>query len=466
VDKGNGFAAGAGASIAVSGAGDDVNEFARFETLLKQTMGLNVRSVGSGIIQRAVRERCVASGALDMDAYWRQVNRSPAELQELVELVIVPETWFFRDGEAFKALARLALSQTVGSDRRLRILSLPCSTGEEPYSMAMALLDAGVPPTRFHIDALDICTRSIAAAQRGAYGMNSFRGKDLEFRNRHFLPVGKRHAVVDTVRSTVRFRHGNLFDPALLVDESDYDFIFCRNVLIYFGDAEQAQAVRVLRRLLKETGVLFVGPSEGGVLVRENMISANMPLAFAFRKVASTPAFQTSRVFSPSRPAGSKPDAQATLSSAWMSKARATPARPVRVQAHNQAHGRASPAPRRRDVVPASAAATRAGSDADLLEEAARLADQGRLHEAAELCTRHMREHRPTAAAFYLLGLVSDAAGHHLEAREHYRRTLYLDPDHMEALAHLAALLEMQGDTAGARRMNDRARRATSKHLD
>ena len=439
-----------------------MNEFARFETLLKRTMGLSAKSVGRAMIERAVRERCAACGVLDIAAYWRQVQESPAELQELVELVIVPETWFFRDVEAFKALARLALSRTLGSAHPLRILSLPCSTGEEPYSMAMALLDAGVPPARFHIDAVDICSRSIATAQRAEYGMNSFRGKALEFRNRYFVRIGARHALAETIRSKVRFHHGNLFDPALLSDESRYDFVFCRNVLIYFGDAEQARAVRVLDRLLNNTGVLFVGPSEGGVLVRENMVSANMPLAFAFRKAASAPASQTNSALLPSRPAGPRWDAPATPISALTPRPWTAQARPGR----DQASAQALRATRRPDVAPTSATVLRAGSDHDPIAVAARLADQGRLREAAEICRRHVQEHRPTAAAFYLLGLVSDAAGHHLEAREHYRKTLYLDPDHTEALAHLAALLEMHGDTAGARRMNDRARRATTKHLD
>ncbi len=439
-----------------------MSQFAQFENLLKQTVGLNAKSVGSAVIERAVRERRAARGLPDITAYWDQVKDSPAELQELIELVIVPETWFFRDGEAFKALARLALSHTPSSHRRLRILSLPCSTGEEPYSISMALLDAGVPATSFHIDAVDICTRSIAVAQRGTYGTNSFRGKDLGFRDRHLAPVGKRHAVSATVRSTVQFRHGNLLDPALLAGECGYDFIFCRNVLIYFGEAEQADAVGVLNKLLNETGVLFVGPSEGNVLIRENMASAGMPLAFAFRRAESAP---VSRTASPLSPVGSAPSmsrAPSTPDMAWKPRPNAPPARPVRDQA------RLGPAPAQRqgNVAPASSAGTVAGSDKDLISAAARLADKGQFQEAAEICKRHMQAHKPSAEAYYLLGLISDAAGQHSEAREHYRKALYLNPQHTEALVHLAALLDMHGDAAGARRMNDRARRATPKRLD
>jgi chemotaxis protein methyltransferase WspC len=289
---------------------------------------------------------------------------------------------------------------------------------------------------------VDICTRSIATARRAAYGANSFRGKDLAFRERYFKLVEGRHALAETVCAQVRFCHGNLFDPALLADECGYDFIFCRNVLIYFGDAERTRTIKLLGRLLDETGVLFVGPSESGVPVRENMVPVNMPLAFAFRKAAPAPASQVYRAQPPMRSVGPRPDARAAPAGAAKPKFAAAPRQ-----------GNKEPLPA-------------AGAGNDSLAVAARLADQGRLQEAAEICKRRIEEHAPSAAAFYLLALVSDAAGRHLEARDYYRKTLYLDPDHAEALAHLAALFEMQGDTAAAKRMSDRARRATIRHLD
>ncbi|NGM89111.1 tetratricopeptide repeat protein [Parapusillimonas sp. SGNA-6] len=425
-------------------------------------MGLNPKSVGPAIIERAVRERCGALHFQDIAAYWDHVKDSPAELQQLVELVIVPETWFFRDGVAFKAMAQRALAHTLSSKRRLRLLSLPCSTGEEPYSMAMALLDAGVPRARFHIDAVDICTRSIATAQAGMYGSNSFRGKDLAFQTRHFVPAGKRYKVSDEVRSTVRFRHGNLFDPTLLAGECNYDMIFCRNALIYFGDAEQARAVRVLGKLLDETGLLFVGPSEGGVLIREKMVSANLPLAFAFRKAAPVATSSTASAPIPSKPAASLSDVSTTSGITWAPKPKPSPARPAREKATH----RSSPARVQQDVAQDLSNATGIVADSDPISLAAQLADQGQLKEAAEICQRHIRADSSSADAYYLLGLISDAAGNATEAREHYRKALYLNPQHPEALIHLAALLDMHGDTAGARRMTDRARRATTKRVD
>ena len=109
------------------------------------------------------------------------------ELQELIDTVAVPETWFFRDRGAFIALARIALDAMVrrGPTDVLRILSVPCSTGEEPYSIAMSLLDAGLSPQRFQVEAIDISHRAIERARAGVYRRNSFRGQDLLFRGRH-----------------------------------------------------------------------------------------------------------------------------------------------------------------------------------------------------------------------------------------------------------------------------------------
>src|SRR3954463_795415 len=97
----------------------------------------------------------------------------------------------------------------------LRVLSLPCSTGEEPYSIAMALLDAGFPAERFHVDALDISLRALAFARRGVFGRNSFRGGDGEYRDRHFTAAGAGWQLGEAERRPVEFRQGNVLDTWL-----------------------------------------------------------------------------------------------------------------------------------------------------------------------------------------------------------------------------------------------------------
>ena len=123
----------------------------RFFDFLKERIGLDVASVGEAIIERAVRQRSQALQGLSADQYWQRLQTSSEEQQALIEAVIVPETWFFRYPESFATLARLAKARLaeIKQMRALRILSLPCSTGEEPYSIAMALLDESGPSGTF-----------------------------------------------------------------------------------------------------------------------------------------------------------------------------------------------------------------------------------------------------------------------------------------------------------------------------
>lgn len=412
-------------------------DVAPFEQLLKQAMGLDAASIGSAVVRRAVQERLAACQLPDAQAYLERLGSSAHELQELIEAVVVPETWFFRDPASFAALARL-----VGEDGRaaqgpmdLRLLSVPCATGEEPYSMAMALLDAGFPESALRIDAVDISTRALARAQRAVYGRNSFRGSDLAFRDRYFAETAGGHSPVDAVRRPVRFRHGNLLD-GLMAEAELYDVIFCRNVLIYFDRATQDRAIAVLKRLLKPRGWLFVGPSETALLSDHGFISAKLPLAFAFHK------------------------GPAAAGDAKM--LRAVHAPDTAVRRPTPVVAAPFPSAARPRLVPTPVAKPRPVATAEAptgIDRARRLADQGHLAEAAAHCEAHLRQHGPSSEVFHLLGLVRDASGNAEDAAEQYRKALYLEPDHHEALIHLALLLRKRGDEAGAQRLQRRASR-------
>jgi chemotaxis protein methyltransferase WspC len=442
----------------------------RFETLLRREIGLDAASIGSATIERAVRERMTAlsnTGALragaaaepanaeatrpQRDAYWVELCRSNEEQQRLIEAVIVPETWFFRDREAFAALAKLARERHARwPERQLRILSVPCSSGEEPYSIAMTLLDAGLPANAFSIEAIDISERNIALARRALYGRNAFRGHLLEFRDRHFTAALDGWQLGESVREAVRFARMNLFDAALAANPR-YDFVFCRNLLIYFDREDQARAVDVLEGLLTSDGTLFVGPSETGALFRHAMRSAKIPLAFAFHKTtAEVPPAITAprRTVEPVRMYTANVQARAAA-------AIARPLAPPRNAETNPAPGMSL----RRTLAPL---ATRSAAEHRALEfEAAlHLANQGRLREATVAADLHLDAHGPSAEVFYLLGLIADADGRPADASICYRKTLYLDPKHYEALTHLATLLALQGDHSGAHLLNERAARA------
>ncbi|SEM33665.1 MCP methyltransferase, CheR-type [Pseudomonas sp. ok272] len=404
----------------------------RFVEFLKERIGLDVTSVGPAIIERAVRQRMAALRIESSDDYWRHLQGSRDEQQALIEGVIVPETWFFRYPESFATLAKLAakrLAELKGM-RALRLLSLPCSTGEEPYSIAMALFDGGLLPHQFKVDGLDVSPLSVERAKRACYGKNSFRGQPIDYRERHFSAEAEGDRLHERVREQVRLQVGNVLDPNLLANEAPYDFVFCRNLLIYFDQPTQKQVFEVLKRLTHVDGVLFIGPAEGSLLGRLGMRSIGIAQSFAFsRHHEPAPAFIT-------------PPAPVSL-----------PARPVPASApaRGRPFSRVAPSPRL-EPVPATDAVA-------VLATITRLANTGKSAEARAACEQYLRDHEPAAQVFYWLGLLSDMAGQVLEAQGFYRKALYLEPQHPEALMHLAALLAAQGDVAGSRRMQARAAR-------
>lgn len=409
----------------------------RFFDFLKERIGLDVTSVGPAIIERAVRQRTTLSQAAHSDEYWQLLQGSRDEQQALIEAVIVPETWFFRYPESFATLGKLACKRLgeLNNMRALRILSLPCSTGEEPYSIAMALLDAGLKPHQFKVDGMDVSPLSVDKARRALYGKNSFRGQDLDFRERHFSAEQDGHRVNEAVREQVRLQVGNVLDPTLLASEPPFDFVFCRNLLIYFDQPTQQQVFAVLKRLTHVDGVLFIGPAEGSLLGRLGMRSIGIPQSFAFSRhgepLPEPVALPTPTPLPVRQPLRSPP-----------------PPPPVRPRPFAS-------------VAPAPASSKSANPDAaTLLAHIAALANEGKSAEARAACEQFLRSHPPVAQVFYWLGLLSDVAGSALEAQGYYRKALYLEPQHPEALMHLAALLQAQGDSAGARRLQERAARS------
>ena len=153
-----------------------VAESSEIEGLLASRIGLDPVSVGSPLIVRAVRQRMKEIGLVDMAAYERRLRESEPELQALIEEVVVSESWFFRDERPFQRFREYVRAHWLGDHLRppLRVLSLPCAGGEEPYSIAMTLCDLGLPIRRFHIDAVDISARRLAHARRRVYSANAF----------------------------------------------------------------------------------------------------------------------------------------------------------------------------------------------------------------------------------------------------------------------------------------------------
>lgn len=345
----------------------------------------------------------------------------------LLDLLVIPESWMFRDPAVFGEALRFVRARLApdAPHAPLRILSLPCAGGEEPYSMAMALMDAGIGPQQCRIDAVDLSHASIARATAGRYTRNAFRGADLAFRERHFTHADGHWTVHDDVRAYVRFAQANLFALDGVSPGARYDLVFCRNLLIYFDEAATARAAAVLSALLADDGLLLSGYAEAPALCRHGFAAQGMRHAFALRKEGALPAPTTP-------PAARRPRTVAV----------AAPAAPV---------APAAPAP----VAPAVRARA---APQEQLAQARRHADAGRLADAESLCRALLARLPELADAWFLLGVIDEAAGRTRAAERCWQRCVYLDPQHYEALCSLALLHEQLGD--GARGAGFRRRAA------
>lgn len=408
------------------------------EHFLEEEIGLHSESIGRTTVQRVVRLRMETSGCGDIQTYYARVRADKEELQALIDEVTVPETWFFRDREPFQYLNELISQQwpeVFQGRRMLRVLSVPCATGEEPYSVAMVMHDLGIA-NQVYIDAMDISTRALASARRAVYRNNAFRGDEGGRRGCYFQKVDAGYQLHDYVRERVTFLHGNILDPKSLRGECVYDIIFCRNLLIYFDRPVQVQAIDKLHRLLTNDGVLFVGHAETGRLMEGRFKSMKRPGTFAFKKcVSDAPELATA---ASAGSAGADGDATQKLVTAR------PPARAFKAFPPTVSTAQSAPRP---DV------------DAQL-QQAQLYADQGRLDEAARLCLDYLMRHPVATQAYYLLGVIREAEGQDGVAEDMFRKAVYLEPQHYHALVHLATRAELRGDSAQAAVFRMRARRA------
>lgn len=425
------------------------------QTTLRQATGLNLSKAAA---ERAMDSRMERLGVTDRQAYLAAL--SPEELTQLVELVVVPESWLFRDPVAFQAATVHVKAVLAGAEagRVARILSVPCAGGEEPYSMAMALADAGVAPERYLIDAWDISPSCVARAQAGVYGRNAFRSDDLAFRERHFTRTGEdEYRIGDALRNKVRFRQGSLF----ALDARNlpaYDILFCRNLLIYFDKPTTKAAVDRLAALLADDGLLFAGYAEVPAFCQHGFAPLQFPRAFGLKKESAA---------APQPMPGQPPASAARTAAARVRRATSTGAG-VTPGAGASPTGRSTAPVAALQAGPASAPASAlpgmAVAPAALLEQARKLADLGRFDEAERACQTCLAQTPDAPDAYFILGLLNEQAGKLARAEEHWRRCIYLRPDHYEALCHLALLAEHNRDPAAAA-LKARAARVYQRQL-
>ncbi|MEA5535718.1 CheR family methyltransferase [Crocosphaera sp. XPORK-15E] len=393
------------------------------EALLAQRMGWEVSKIGSRQLTKAIAARQKACGFIDLRSYLERLQANAKEFQELIEQLVVRESWFFRHREAFVLLRHHITNQWLPNhpQETLRVLSIPCSTGEEPYSIAMTLLNSPLAPQQLQIEGMDISQIALSYGKQGIYGKNSFRNHDWVEHQQFFEINEESYHISESIRRQVKFSSRNLLAPWLPGDPP-YHVIFCRHLLIYLDELARDRVIKTLDRLLCDQGLLFVGAVETTLIKSPTFRFMSHPSAFAYQKILTPSSPTPPIVFGP-------------VSPVTKSKKPQTSQR-VPLSSHKVSEPKLS-----------------------FLEMARQLANQGKLKEAAQSCHDYLKRSPIDASAYLLLGEIYQAEGNNEQAQRYLQKALYLKPNYREALAHLVLLRESQGDTQGAAVLKNRMQR-------
>jgi len=382
-------------------------------------LGLEEQVMSLNEWQKMINTHMEEVGAENYEAYYKCLKKSASRFQELIERVVIPETWFMRQKESLEFipyyLGRL-IKNPESEVPFFSVLSLPCSSGEEPYSISMLLYDAGFSGIHYKVDAIDVSALGIRTAQQGIYGSNSFRNSSEAFKYAHFDPEGEKLRVKNIFRKNVNFSCENVLKSKQWKTRGSYDVIVCRNFFLYLNSNAQKELVEDFKQILKPQGILLVGSSELqifkslGFETFGNLKNCAMRLKVAPQHVNSNPHSPLNRMMDLSK------------------------------QIQNQQ--------RKLEKV---------------FSQAKLAANQGCLHEALVYCREYLRYHAEDPEVYYLMGLIHHADEKLQEAKDFFRQALYLDPNHYDTLMYMALLEEMIGENSQAAALRRRAEKARAK---
>lgn len=414
----------------------------KIENLLNLKIGLSTETIGQSAILSAVRTRMDEIDIESIAEYANIVKTCIDELTALTEECVVPETWFFRDGEPFEYL-KSQIALLVSRHGKLNILSMPCSTGEEPYSIAITLLEAGLTPEQFHITAVDISEVALAAAHRAVYSKYSFRGiQNPNIISKYFTHKDDHYSLKDCVKQQVNFKQLNIIEVDKTCIYHHYHIVFCRNLLIYFDQNQKIATYQNIYNMMHPNGLLIMGHAESATTPMALFKNNNVEKSFSFtrREPGEYEKEMSNKLTKNSaNKTGIKKKPRIRLHQSTKNK---KPVPTTEVKSKPEKH--------KRDLKSDPFTAIR---------EARLLADQGKFELAIEICNHYTDNHDVGDDAWYLLGLINDGEDNIPSSEECFRKAIYLNPHHYEALVNLSLLLKSDGNEIAAKQFMQRANR-------
>jgi chemotaxis protein methyltransferase CheR len=422
------------------------DEFAQLRSLLARSAGLVFDDARRDSVAYCIAERLRATGTHDVPSYLALLV-DPAERQHLLNEVTIQETHFFRNPPQIRALRKYVIPELLKHadtrGRRIRIWSAGCSTGEEPYTIAMILRE--LLPTMAGWDvkvvATDVSSRALEAARLGRYGERAVQMASPEDLARFFTTTGDgTYEVRPEIRELVQFRHQNLVtDPVPFAPDESIDLVLCRNVTIYFSRETTRALMARLHTCLRDGGYLFLGHSETLWQVSEDFrlvpLGTGDSAAFVYRRIDELPPDRRGTVLPDRRTENDGPP----------------PPKPERRMFSRR--DRAEEEPTAGTSSPSAAAVRGALAD-------------GRYDDAVSFAADLVESDPLNPLGHYLRGLALVTAGNDEGAVIDLRKSIYLDAT--SGLAHflLAGVLARLGAAAAAAREYSAAADTLGKRAD
>ena len=430
----------------------------RLSEVIAETMGLHFSPERVPDLQRALAGAATEFGFDEVVACVDWLLSAPltkAQLEVLASHLTIGETYFFRERKTLDVVASRVLPELMdakrGGERRLRLWSAACCSGEEAYSLAILLHQVVPDLADWHVTILatDINARFLRKAVAGVYGEWSFRDTPAGFKERYFTRTSdRRYAIRPEIKQLVTFEHLNLVEdvyPSLATDTNAMDLIFCRNVLMYFTPAQIGKVIGQLHRSLVHGGWLAVGPSEASQASFPQFATINFPGVILYKKTNAA-----ARTLPPPLPPWVPPATTARPLEVQLPVAQAVAPRltPHELATSLFEQGRYGDAA---DTLLASFAEQRPSPETFSLL-ARSLANEGRLADALAWCERWIAADKMNAAGHYMHAAVLLEHGRPDAARLSLQRTLYLNPAFVLAHFTLGTLARQRGHDEEAAR--------------
>jgi chemotaxis protein methyltransferase CheR len=427
-------------------------EFKSFRDLIAERAGIYFEPGKQDLLRINLLQRMEDCGLSTFADYF-QLLSSPAgtkEFDHLLNLIIIPETYFFRDQAQFRALEHFVIPEILKNvsepGSSLRIWSAGCSTGEEPYTIALivaaGMMGVEYPPVR--ILATDVSNAALEAARRGVYGARSVREVPKEYLSRFFSRKRDKYFLDESIKQMVEFSHFNLVtEPYPLLEMSGWDVIFCRNVTIYFQHESTRKVIHNFYQSLRQGGYLFAGYSESLRYLSDEFTTVQVGGTFVYKKEP-----QEKRPKRKTRRTRRNRSRQRTPASGRSQRLEALPGR--KADEIQQVCARAKELlemgkPEQAGDLLAPYLKKSTASERVFLLQAEIVLNQGDLAKAVQLCQRIVRRKPLSVAGYYLLGVAYRTWEKERKAIEEFKRVLYLKPEHALARFNLGDLYSQVG---------------------